>query len=59
MGTTQTAVARLESGREMPSSRTLQKYADATGHELTIALRPLGAKKIRRGSAHPQQHRSS
>jgi ribosome-binding protein aMBF1 (putative translation factor) len=36
MGTTQAAVARLESGRTMPSTRTLQKFADATGTKLRI-----------------------
>ena len=60
MGTTQTAIARLESGREMPSSRTLQKYADATGHELSIMLRSrsalaVGAKKSRKGAGRQQQ----
>lgn len=36
MGTTQAAIARLESGRSMPSTRTLQKFADATGTKLRI-----------------------
>lgn len=38
MGTTQAAVARLESGGTMPSTRTLERYAQATGHRLRIAL---------------------
>ncbi|MGK9054157.1 helix-turn-helix transcriptional regulator [Neorhizobium sp. CSC1952] len=36
MGTTQAAIARLESGRTMPSTRTLQRFADATGTKLRI-----------------------
>lgn len=36
MGTTQAAVARLESGRAMPSTRTLQRFAAATGTRLRI-----------------------
>lgn len=36
MGTTQAAIARLESGRSMPSTRTLQRFADATGTKLRI-----------------------
>ncbi len=38
MGTTQSAVARLESGRAKPSLRTLEKYAAATGSRLTVKL---------------------
>lgn len=36
MGTTQTVIARLESGRAKPSTRTLQRFAEATGTRLTI-----------------------
>jgi ribosome-binding protein aMBF1 (putative translation factor) len=36
MGTTQAVIARLESGRAMPSTRTLQRFADATGTKLRI-----------------------
>lgn len=39
MGTTQAVVARLESGH-LPSTRTLERYAKATGHRLHIALVP-------------------
>jgi DNA-binding XRE family transcriptional regulator len=42
MGTTQTAVARLESGRSNPSARTLERYAKATGHRLRFAFVPEG-----------------
>jgi ribosome-binding protein aMBF1 (putative translation factor) len=38
MGTTESAVSRLESGRLAPSTRTLERYARATGHTLRISL---------------------
>lgn len=38
MGVTQEAVARLESGRNMPSTRTLKRYAEATGTRLRISF---------------------
>ncbi len=41
MKTTQSAVARLESGRGLPSTRTLQRFAKATGHKLKISFEPL------------------
>lgn len=40
MGTTQAVVARLESGRSMPSTRTLQRYAKATNTRLRISFEP-------------------
>jgi ribosome-binding protein aMBF1 (putative translation factor) len=40
MGTTQAVVARLESGRVMPSTRTLKRYAEATGTRLSISFEP-------------------
>ena len=40
MGTSQSAIARLESGRVMPSTRTLRKLAEATGTKLRIVLEP-------------------
>lgn len=45
MKTTQTAVARLESGRVKPSTRTLERFAKATGHRLVIAFEPLAKGK--------------
>ena len=36
MGTTQAVVARLESGRVKPSTRTLERFAAATGHRVKI-----------------------
>lgn len=41
MGTTQSAVARLEGGGSLPSTRTLQRYAEATGSRLKITLEPV------------------
>jgi ribosome-binding protein aMBF1 (putative translation factor) len=38
MNTTQSVVARLESGRVWPSTSTLRKYAAATGTRLRIVL---------------------
>ncbi len=41
MGTTQAAVARLESGRGSPTTRTLERYAKATGTRLKISFEPV------------------
>jgi ribosome-binding protein aMBF1 (putative translation factor) len=41
MKTTQSAVARLESGQARPSTRTLERLAKATGHRLKIGFKPL------------------
>ena len=38
MGTTQSAIARLEGGRTSPSFRTLKKLADVTGSKLVVKL---------------------
>lgn len=38
MGTTQSAVARMESGKPVPSLRSLQRYAKATGSKVKISL---------------------
>ncbi len=43
MGTSQSAIARLESGRFKPSTRTLEKLAAATGMRLRIVLEPVKA----------------
>ena len=44
MKTTQAVIARLESGGSMPSTRTLEKYAKATGTRLKISFEPDGAR---------------
>jgi len=38
IGTTQSAIARLEGGRVSPSIATLRRYAKATGAKLQIEL---------------------
>ena len=40
MGTTQAVVARLESGRVKPSTRTLERFAKATNSRLRITFEP-------------------
>lgn len=40
MGTTQAAIARLEGSNNMPSTRTLQRFAKATGTRLKISFEP-------------------
>lgn len=40
MGTTQAVVARLESGRSMPSTRTLKRFAKATHTRLRVIFEP-------------------
>ena len=40
LGTTQSAIARLEGGRVSPSFATLRRYAEATGTRLSVGLRP-------------------
>lgn len=42
METSQSVVARMESGRHLPSTRSLQRYARAVGARLNIALAPAG-----------------
>ncbi|MGE0281414.1 MAG: helix-turn-helix domain-containing protein [Rhizobiaceae bacterium] len=45
MGTTQAVIARLESGRNMPSTRTLQRFAKATGSQLRISFEPVSKRR--------------
>jgi ribosome-binding protein aMBF1 (putative translation factor) len=45
MKTTQTAIARLEGGRVKPSTRTLERYARATGHRLVIGFEQTRPKR--------------
>ena len=42
MKTTQSTIARLESGKTLPSARTLQRLAEATGSKLKIAFEVSG-----------------
>jgi transcriptional regulator with XRE-family HTH domain len=43
MDTTQSVIARLESGRTRPSTQTLQRLAVATGTRLRISFQPTTA----------------
>jgi DNA-binding XRE family transcriptional regulator len=38
MQTTQSTIARMESGRTLPSLRTLSRYAEATGSRAVVRL---------------------
>ena len=49
MGTTQSAVARLEGWSSNPSVNTLRKYAEATGTRLRIGFEPIGADAVSNG----------
>ena len=42
MATKQTVIARLESGKVKPSTRTLERLAAATGTRLRMILEPVG-----------------
>jgi ribosome-binding protein aMBF1 (putative translation factor) len=44
MHTTQAVIARLESGRVKPSTRTLERLATATGMRLRISFEPVAAE---------------
>ena len=44
MKTTQAVVARLEGGGSRPSTRTLERYAKATGNRLRITFEPEAAR---------------
>jgi len=47
MGTSQSTIARLESGASMPSMRTLTKFAQATNSQLQILFKPVKVTKTR------------
>jgi len=51
MLTTRTVIARLESGRVMPSTRTLERLALATNSRLRISFEPLKGSR----HAHPSR----
>lgn len=56
MGTTQAAIARLEGGRSMPSTRTLERFAKATGTKLRISFVPDKSVARRKGVAKDSPH---
>jgi predicted transcriptional regulator len=41
MGTTQSVIARMESGKTLPSLRTLSRYAQAIGYSASVKLEPM------------------
>jgi transcriptional regulator with XRE-family HTH domain len=45
MKTTQSTIARLESGRGRPSTGTLDRFAKATGHRLKISFEPVRGRR--------------
>jgi ribosome-binding protein aMBF1 (putative translation factor) len=45
MGTTQAVVARLEGGRIHPTTRTLDRFAKATGTKLRISFDPVKPRR--------------
>jgi DNA-binding XRE family transcriptional regulator len=45
MGTTQAAVARMESGKTLPSTRTLARFAKATRTRLRISFEPVKPRR--------------
>lgn len=45
MKTKQTVIARLESGRVKPSTRTLERFAQATGSRLRITFETAGSRE--------------
>jgi transcriptional regulator with XRE-family HTH domain len=49
MGTSQSTIARLESGKAKPTLATLRRLAKATGMRLKISLEPKPRRKKDRG----------
>jgi ribosome-binding protein aMBF1 (putative translation factor) len=47
METSQSSIARLESGTSLPSMRTLTKFAKATNTEINISFKPVKAAKAK------------
>ena len=48
MGTSQSTIARLESGAAKPSLSTLERFAKATGMRMRVVFEPAKASKRRR-----------
>lgn len=49
--TTQSTIARLEGGRGLPSTRTLGRFANTTGHRLKISFEPVEGRLPQEGKA--------
>ena len=47
METSQSSIARLESGTSLPSMRTLTKFAKATNTEINISFKPVKTQKAK------------
>jgi transcriptional regulator with XRE-family HTH domain len=45
MGTSQSTIARLESGAAKPSLSTLERFAKATGMRVRLSLEPVVVRK--------------
>lgn len=43
METSRAHIVRLEGGKMMPSTRTLNRFAEATGHRVVINFEPIAA----------------
>jgi transcriptional regulator with XRE-family HTH domain len=48
MGTSQSTIARLESGAAKPSLSTLERFAEATGMRMRVVFEPAKTTKRRR-----------
>lgn len=48
MGTSQSTIARLESGSAKPSLSTLERFANATGMRMRVVFEPVKVAKKRR-----------
>lgn len=48
MGTSQSTIARLESGAAKPSFSTLERFAEATGMRMRVVFEPVKTAKRRR-----------
>lgn len=48
MGTSQSTIARLESGAAKPSLSTLERFAKATGMRMRVVFEPVKVEKRRR-----------
>ena len=53
MGTSQAVIARLESGKTLPSTRTLERFAKATRSRLRISFEREGSPTKPRGRSKP------
>lgn len=58
MGTTQSVVARLESGRQRPSLSSLERYAKATGSRLRVELVAAGDGSVTSNSRRAKRARA-